>query len=105
MKILVLPKPVEGVSRQAMEEHAAAEIQAVLELYAQDIARELYVRGDQPGRVALVLEAPSVEDARTALARLPFVQLHLIDFDLIPLAPFAGLIRMAQAAPAAQRTS
>lgn len=105
MKILVLPKPVEGVSGQAMEEHAAAEIQAVLELYAQDVVRELYVRADQPGRVALVLEAPSVEDARAALARLPFVRLALIDFDLIPLAPFAGLGRVAQMAQTAQRAS
>lgn len=103
MKILVLPKPREGVSRQAMEQHAAAEIQAVLALYAHDVVRELYVRGDQSGRVVLVLEAPSVEDAREALATLPFTRLELIDFDLIPLAPFAGLIRAAQPAQAAQR--
>lgn len=105
MKILVLPKPREGVAREAMEQHAAAEIQAVLDLYAQDVVRELYVRGDQPGRVALVLEAPSVEDARSALTRLPFVRFELIDVDLIPLAPFTGLVRLAQTAQAAQRAS
>ena len=37
------------------------------------------------------------EDAKEALATLPFVQLHLIDFDLIPLAPFTGLARLFQA--------
>jgi hypothetical protein len=32
MKILVLPKPIEGVSREELLSHAAAEIQAVWEL-------------------------------------------------------------------------
>jgi hypothetical protein len=43
-----------------------------------------------------MFESASVEAAEEALATLPFVQLHLIDFDLIPLAPFAGLARMFQ---------
>ncbi|MFL5588377.1 MAG: hypothetical protein ACJ8DI_12065 [Ktedonobacteraceae bacterium] len=29
---------------------------------------------------------------------LPFPQLHLIDFDLIPLAPFTGISRLFQPA-------
>jgi hypothetical protein len=37
------------------------------------------------------VESASEEAAREALATLPFVQLHLIDFDIIPLAPFYGL--------------
>ena len=98
MKILVLPKPREGVAREAMEQHAAAEIQAVLDLYAQGVVRELYVRAGQPGRVVLVLEAASAEVAQEALATLPFARLALIDFDLIPLAPFTGLARLAQPA-------
>jgi hypothetical protein len=40
----------------------------------------------------------SIEAAKEALATLPFAQLHLIDFDLIPLAPFTGLSRLFQAA-------
>jgi hypothetical protein len=42
MKILVLPKPIEGVSREEMLRHAPAEIQAVWELYKQGIVREFY---------------------------------------------------------------
>ncbi len=37
MKILVLPKPIEGVPREELLQHAAEEIQAVWELYAQGI--------------------------------------------------------------------
>ena len=96
MKILVLPKPIEGVAREEMLQHAAQEIQAVWELYAQGICREFYTRADEAGRVVLMFESESVEAAKEALATLPFVQLHLIDFDLIPLAPFTGLARLFQ---------
>ncbi len=92
MKILVMPRPIEGVSREEMLQHAAAEIQAVWELYAQGICREFYTRANEPGRVVLMFESASIEAAQEALATLPFAQLHLIDFDLIPLAPFTGSV-------------
>ncbi len=85
MKILVLPRPIEGVSREELLQHAAAEIQAVWELYTQ------------PGRVVLMFESASMEAAKEALDTLPFAQLHLIDFDLVPLAPFTGLTRLFHA--------
>ena len=91
MKILVMPKPIAGVSREEMMQHAPAEIQAVWELYKQGVVREFYTRANEANRVVLMFENTSVEAARDALATLPFVQLHLIDFDIIPLAPFFGL--------------
>jgi hypothetical protein len=97
MKILVLPKPVEGVSREEMMPHAPAEIQAVWQLYKQGIVREFYTRASEAGRVVLVLESASEETAREALSVLPFAQLHLIDFDFIPLAPFFGLENLSAA--------
>jgi hypothetical protein len=97
MKMLVLPKPIEGVSREELLSHAAEEIQAVWELYAQGICREFYTRANEPGRVVLLFESASVEVAQEALATLPFARLHLIDFDVIPLAPFTGLARLFQA--------
>jgi hypothetical protein len=97
MKILVLPKPIEGVAREEMLRHAPAEIQAVWELYKQGIVREFYTRANEAGRVVLILESASAEAARNALATLPFAQLHLIDFDIIPLAPFFGLENLSTA--------
>ena len=105
MKILVLPKPVEGVRREALEEHADAEIQAVWNLYAQGIIREYYVRASEPGRVVLLLECADAEEAQAALATLPFAQRHLIAFDVIPLAPFVGLTRLFRAGALAEGTS
>lgn len=98
MKILVLPKPIEGVAREDMLRHADAEIRAVWTLYEQGICREFYTRANEPGRVVLMLEAASVEAANEALAMLPFAQLHLIAFDVIPLAPFSGLARLFEKA-------
>jgi muconolactone delta-isomerase len=98
MRILVLPRPREGVVRETLEQHAAAEIQAVWDLYAQGICREFYTRAGQPGRIVLMLEAATVEAAHEALATLPFVRLDLIDLELIPLAPFTGLTRLFRAA-------
>src|SRR5258708_40238314 len=97
MKILVMPKPIEGVSREEMLQHAADEIQSVWELYAQGICREFYPRANEPERIVLMFESASVEAAKEALATLPFAQLHLIDFDLIQLAPFTGLTRLFHA--------
>jgi len=96
MKILVMPKPIEGVSREQLLQHSAEEIQAVWQLYAQGVCREFYTRANEAGRVVLIFESESVEAAKEALATLPFVKLHLIDFDLIPLAPFTGLSRLFQ---------
>jgi hypothetical protein len=97
MKILVMPKPIEGVSREELLQHAPAEVRAVWDLYEQGICREFYTRANEPGRVVLMFESASVEAAKEALATLPFAQLHLIDFDVIPLAPFTGLARLFQA--------
>src|SRR6266699_938654 len=104
MKILVMPKPIAGVSREELLQHAAEEIQAVWDLYAQGICREFYTRAHEPGRVVLMFESASVEAAKEALATLPFARLHLIDFDVIPLAPFTGLARLFQA-PTQELTS
>lgn len=98
MKILVLPKPIEGIRRESLEQYAADEIRAVWDLYAHGIVREFYVRAAEPGRVVLMLECASVGAASDALATLPFARLHLIEFDVIPLAPFMGLTRLFQAA-------
>ncbi len=98
MKILVLPKPIEGVHRESLEQHAAEEIRAVWDLSAKGSVREFYVRAAEPARVVLMLESAGVDEARDALETLPFAQRHLIDFDLIPLAPFVGLTHLFQSA-------
>ncbi|HEX8035908.1 MAG TPA: hypothetical protein VF510_18780 [Ktedonobacterales bacterium] len=105
MKILVLPKPRVDVPVERLQQHAEEEIRAVWDLYAQGICREFYTRLAEPGRVVLMFESAGVEAAREALATLPFARLNLIDFDLIPLAPFVGLTRLFQPQTHAQAVS
>jgi len=98
MKIIVLAKRREEVPNQEIQPHVRAEIQAVWDLYMQGTCREFYTRADQPGPAILMVEYPSVEDAKKSLATLPLVALHMIDLELIPLAPFAGIERLFQVA-------
>ena len=71
MKILVMPKPIEGVSREELLQHSAEEIQAVWQLYAQGICREFYTRANEAGRVVLMFESESVETAKRRSPRYP----------------------------------
>jgi len=98
MKILVLPKRRPDVPLEAYQPHVTAEIQAVWDLYTQGVCREFYARADQPGPVVLALECANIEAAQAALATLPMVELGLLDFDLIPLAPFTHLAQLFPAA-------
>ena len=41
-----------------------------------------------------MLECAGVDEARAALATLPLVREGLIDFELVPLAPYSGFARL-----------
>jgi len=94
MKIVALAKRRPEVAVETMRPHFKAEIEAVWGLYAQGIVREFYARADQGGPAVLTLESETVENARQALARLPLVEMGLLELDLIPLAPFTNLAQL-----------
>jgi hypothetical protein len=98
MRVFVLPRLHPGAQVEDILPHRTAEIQAVWDLYAQGVCREFYGRADQPGAAILMLESPSVEAAREAVSTLPLARLNLLDFELIPLAPFTPLQSLFQAA-------
>ena len=93
MKILVIEKEVPGVADDAYSPFLKAEAARVWELYQSEIVREVYFRKDWPGAV-LVLECSDVDYARRVLDTLPLVRQHLIDFDIMPLAPYPGFARL-----------
>jgi hypothetical protein len=96
MEILVLAKRRPQIPLEAMQPHFQAEVKAIWDLYSQGVCREFHTRADQPGAAVLTLEAASPEAARQTLAKLPLVELNMIDFDMIPLAPFTNLTRLFQ---------
>lgn len=93
MKILALEKDMPGIAPEQFRPHLKAEAARVWELYQADVLREIYFRQDRHSAV-LVLECESVEDARRILVTLPLVQQGLIDFEIIPLAPYPGYERL-----------
>jgi len=94
MKIVVLAQRHAGVDVETMRPHFKAEIEAVWGLYAHGIVRDFYARADQGGPAVLMLESETVDSARQALAKLPLVEMGMLDLDLIPLAPFTNLSQL-----------
>ena len=94
MRVLALEVDMAGVrDEQFTPELLRAEAARAWQLYREGVVRELYFRADRDLAV-LVLEAAGVEEARRALATLPLVRAGLIDFDVVPLAPYPGFERL-----------
>ena len=97
MKMIVLAQRSPAVSLEQMRPHFEAEVQAVWDLYVEGVVREFYTRADEGGPAILFVESESVEAARKALAKLPLVEMNMIELNYIPLAPFKSLSHLFQA--------
>lgn len=93
MKLIALECELPGVTAEQFQPHLKAEARRVWELQQSGALREIYFHADQHTAV-LVLECSSVEEARDLLAGLPLVAAGLIEFDVIPLAPYDGYVRL-----------
>lgn len=93
MKILALEKEIPGTSAERFQPSLKAEAARIWELYLSGVLREIYFRADQHSAV-LVLECATLEEAWETLNTFPLVQTGLIEFDLIPLAPYTGFERL-----------
>ncbi len=68
----------------------AQEGQRVKELYAEGILRQVWRRGDVPG-AALLWEAASEDEVRTAIESLPIYKAGMLEIvALAPLHPYPG---------------
>ncbi|HVO21882.1 MAG TPA: hypothetical protein VMU15_21705 [Anaeromyxobacter sp.] len=94
MRVIAIEKAVPGVKEEAFTPPVLREEAArAWELYQAGELRELHFRADREEAV-LFLEVPDLPAARAVLARLPLVQRGLIDFELVPLAPYPGFARL-----------
>lgn len=93
MKILALEHEHPSSSGPDFKPHLQAEAARVWELHQAGIIRELYFHRDEHTAV-LILESENLEAAQQTLASLPLVQAGLIEFELIPLAPYSGFERL-----------
>lgn len=90
MKILAIDTVREDASPDVIRANFLKEVAHTIKMYLADVVREVYFRQDRSGTV-MVLEAPSVEEARTLIDTLPLVRQGQIGFELIPLGPYVPL--------------
>ena len=93
MKILALEHELSNAAGEEFQEYAKAEARQVWALVQAGVVRESYFRLER-SQAILVLECPSVEQAREALSTLPYVQNQLLTFELIPLKAYPGFERL-----------
>jgi muconolactone delta-isomerase len=93
MKILALEKELPGATAEAFQPLLKDEACRVWELQQSGALREIYFRADQHTAV-LVLECTDVDEVRRLLSSLPLVAAGLIEFEIIPLAPYDGFARL-----------
>jgi hypothetical protein len=93
MKILALERDKPGATDADFAPHLKAEAARVWELYQLGVVRESYFHRDEQTAV-LMVEAESVDAARSILDTLPLVRSGLISFEFIPLVPYSGFARL-----------
>lgn len=93
MKILALEKEIPGAAAEAYQQLLKDEARRVWELLQAGVLREIYFNSNEHTAV-IVLECPNVEGAQGLLSTLPLVKAGLVEFDVIPLVPYDGLVRL-----------
>jgi hypothetical protein len=93
MKILALEHELPDATIEQFYTCAIPEARALWDLYQAGVIRKSCSHADR-NEAVLLLECPSVEEAREALSTLPFVQNKLITFELIPLKAYPGSERL-----------
>ncbi len=93
MKILAVEKECQGKTEKDFQPLLKDEAKRVWELQQSGALREIYFHRDLHTSV-IILECADLEEAYQLLATLPLVTAELIEFELIPLAPYDGLARL-----------
>ncbi len=93
MKILALEHERPGSTPEQFQPLLKEEALAVWQLHQSGTLREIYFDACSHTAV-LILECEKTEAAQAILATLPLVHAGLIEFELIPLAPYDGFARL-----------
>jgi hypothetical protein len=88
MKVLCISKWAKAPSPEERDAILPKEVPATLKLYLDGVIEQMWFELDAPGVVFLV-NAESVDAAKTHVHGLPMGQAGLMDFDFIPVGPLA----------------
>ena len=90
MQFLAIARLSEETSPTEVLPYVKPEAEKVWDYYAADIVRSIHYIADMSG-VVLMLEAASLEAAKSLIAALPMAQHGLLNFEILPLKPYTGL--------------
>ena len=90
MKVLCISKWTRAPSHEERAAILPKEVRATLKLYLDGVIEQMWFKLDAPGVVFLV-NAESIDAAKTHVHGLPMGQAGLMDFDFIPVGPLAPL--------------
>jgi hypothetical protein len=88
--VLVIETARQGVTAQQIMAFIPAEIRATVNLYFDGKIQQWYSRGDGKGVIFLV-DATTVDEARTLMETLPLAKEDLMDHEYIPVGPLMPL--------------
>jgi hypothetical protein len=90
MKIMGLTRRRPGATFEKIQALQGAEVGMVWQLMREGLIREIYFDKDKPA-VVVIVEAESIEAARSRLNHLPMVAADLIEFDFTVLGTYTQL--------------
>ena len=91
VKVLAVGRAQSGVGWEHIAPYVGEEARRVWELYESDRVREFYLRADHRPGVVLIFECGDMTEAERLVAELPIVGAGLLEFEVVPLRPYAGL--------------
>ena len=93
MKILALEKELPGVTSAQFQPLLKEEARCLWDLQQAGLVREVHFDA-RAHTAVLMLECADETAARQTLANLPLARAGLIEFELVPLAPYDGYARL-----------
>ena len=93
MKILALERELPGATAKKFQPLLKDEARRVWELQQSGVLREVHFDARQHTAV-LTLECGTLGEAQRLLSGLPLAAAGLIEFEIIPLAPYDGYARL-----------
>lgn len=95
MKVFAIGAITTPPSPEQQAEVMPKEAPATLQLYLDGKIEQFWFRQDRLG-VVFLMDAQSVDDAKTTVGKLPLVAGNFMSFEFIPAGPLAPLGRLIQ---------
>jgi hypothetical protein len=90
MQFVMIARASQNTSMEQIFPYIKPEAVQSWEFYSSGLIRSMHYIADMSG-VVFLWEAPSLEVVNEAIAKLPMKQNNILNFEVIPLAPYTGI--------------